>query len=115
MGEAEQRREVAEAGRAFGVSLAGSVIDRLGLAIRPEHGDMVASVLGEAIQQEVREMHAGGMPTPLAIFWADECFKGIRDGIGKHVAYRGMLAILERLDVGAALTDSRRVVPDLLP
>ena len=75
MSETEhKRREVAEAGRAFGVSLAGTVIDRLGLEIRPEHGDMVASVLGEAIQQEVREMHAGGMPTPLAILWADECF-----------------------------------------
>jgi hypothetical protein len=103
MGEAEQRREVAEAGRAFGVSLAGSVIDRLGLAIRAEHGDMVASVLGEAILQEVREMHAGGMPTPLAILWADECFKGLRDGIGRHVSYLGMLHTLERLDVATAL------------
>ena len=104
MDEVEQkRREVAEAGRAFGVSLAGTVIDRLGLEIRPEHGDMVARVLAETILQEVREMHAGGMPTPLANLWADGCFKGLKDGIGRHVSYLGMLHTLERLDVDTAI------------
>ena len=59
-------------------------------------------MVGSAVLQEVREMHAGGMPIPLAVPRADECFKGPRERVGQRVGYLQMMAVLERIDIVTA-------------
>jgi len=45
-------------------------------------------------------MHAGAMPIPLAVPWADECFKGLRERVGQRIGYLQMMAVLARIRNG---------------
>jgi hypothetical protein len=95
VGEAEKKHsDIEEEGRAYGIALAEFAMETFGAEMTPELAQAAAVAMRSDILEQGGKMMDAGLPTPLAIVWAEACARALQGRLAEHEIYLELVAAL---------------------
>jgi hypothetical protein len=97
----KKHREVEEGGRAYGIALAEFAMETFGSNMTPELAHAAAVAMRSDILEQGGKMMDDGLPTPLAIVWAEACARALQDRLAEQEVYLELVAALAGMESAA--------------